>query len=147
MSVKRDEASSGLGGAKTEPDKDGRFVFENVNPGPGDSCEVYVFGQAGFRPAKQDVQDLTEPVIIPLERGHRVTGAVVDQTTGKPVPGLEVYAHSAKNAQGDYDNRWELLDADAKTNAQGQVEFSNMGSVFTAWMYALLTWPLPTSRW
>jgi beta-lactamase regulating signal transducer with metallopeptidase domain/uncharacterized GH25 family protein len=130
VSVKRGKASSGLGGVDTKPDKDGRFVFENVNPGPGGSCEVYVYGQTGFRPAKQEIKDLRKPVIIQLERGRRVTGTVMDQATGKAAPGLEVYAQSAKNVRGDYDSKWELLEADAKTNTQGQFEFSNMGSGF-----------------
>jgi len=130
VSVKRGKASSGRGGADTKPDKDGRFVFENVNPGPDGFCELYVYGQAGFRPAKKEIKDLTQPVIIQLERGQRVTGKVIDQATGKPLPELEVYAQSAKNAQGDYDRKWELLEADAKTNTQGRFEFSNMGSGF-----------------
>ncbi len=130
VSVKRGQASSGLGGAEIQPDKKGRFVFENVNPGPGGSCEVNVIGQTGFRPAKHPIKDLSKPVIIPLEKGHRVTGTVIDQATGWPVPGLAVYASAAQNAQGDYSGTWELLEAEAKTNAQGQFEFTNMGDGF-----------------
>ncbi len=130
VSVKRGKASSGRGGPYTEPDEHGRFVFENVNPGPGGSCEVHVMGHTGFRPAKQTVKDLANPVIIQLERGHRVTGTVINQATGWPVPGLEVYAQSARNAQGDYARNSELLEADRKTNAQGQFEFTNMGKSF-----------------
>ncbi|MCF7974770.1 MAG: carboxypeptidase regulatory-like domain-containing protein [Phycisphaerae bacterium] len=130
VSVKRGKASSGLGGTNTEPDENGRFVFEDVNAGPGGSCTVRVIGHTGFRPAKQEIKDLNEPVIIQLERGHRMTGTVIDQATGWPVPGLEVYAQSAKNAQGDFDDNWELLETDAKTDAKGQFEFTNMGSGF-----------------
>jgi len=130
ISIKRGEASSGLGGTETEPDEEGRFVFENVNPGPGGSCEVVVKGQAGFRPTKHPIKDLSKPVIIQLEQGQRVTGTVIDQATGWPVPGVEVYAQSAKNAQGDHDNNWELLETEAKTEAQGRFEFTNMGTSF-----------------
>ncbi len=130
VSVKRGRASSGRGGPYTEPDENGRFVFKNVDPGPGGSCEVHVMGHTGFRPAKQTIKDLAKPVIIQLERGHRVTGTVIDQATGWPVPGLEVYAQSERNAQGDYVSNSELLNADEKTNKHGQFEFTNMASTF-----------------
>ncbi|MCP4454128.1 MAG: hypothetical protein GY809_21925 [Planctomycetes bacterium] len=130
VSIKRGETRSGRGGAYTEPDEHGRFVFENVNPGPGGSCAVRVIGQRGFRPIRHEIKDLTKPVIIQLERGQRVTGTVIDQATGWPVPGLEVYAQSAKDAQGGYASNSELLAAEQKTNAQGQFEFTNMGSGF-----------------
>jgi hypothetical protein len=135
VSVKRGQSTSGLGGVETAPDQDGRFVFENVNPGPGGSCEVRVIGQTGYRPAKQAVKDLSKPVIIRLAKGQRMTGTVIDQATDWPLPGVEVYASSAENAQGDYSGTWEsgtweLLEAEEKTNAKGQFEFTNMGSGF-----------------
>ncbi len=130
VSVKRGESSSGLGGVHTEPDENGQFVFENVNPGSGGSCTIRVIGQSGFRPIRHEIKDLRKPIVIQLERGQRVSGTVIDQATGWPVPGVEVYAQSAKDAQGGYASNSELLEADEETNAQGQFEFTNMGSGF-----------------
>ena len=130
ISVERGESSSGFEGGETAPNQEGRFVFENVNPGPDGTCTVRVIGQTGFRPIKQEITDLSEPVIIRLERGQRATGIVIDQATGWPVPGLEVYASAARNAQGDYSRTWELLEAEERTDSQGQFEFTNMGSGF-----------------
>ena len=130
ISVKRGESSSGLGGVETAPDQDGRFVFDNVNPGPGGSCAVRVIGRTGFRPIRQEIKNLSQPVILQLERGRRVIGTAIDRATGWPVPGLEVYAQTAENAKGDFARNSELLETDAKTNAQGQFEFTNMAGTF-----------------
>ena len=130
VSVKRGEFSSGLGGPEVEPDEHGRFVFENVNPGPEGTCKIRVIGQAGYRPLNKTIEDLSKPLVLQLERGHRVTGTVIDQATGWPVPGIEVYAQSAKNPQGDYMSNWELLEADAKTDDAGRFEFTNMDTCY-----------------
>ena len=130
ISISRGQSTSGLEGVETEPDENGRFVFENVNPGPDGSCAVRVIGQTGFRPIRQEIKDLSKAVIIRLKKGQRVTGTVIDQATGWPVPGMEVYAQSAKDAKGGYMRNSELLEADEKTNAQGRFEFTNMGSSF-----------------
>lgn len=130
ISIARGESRSGLGGVETAPDEEGRFVFDNVNPGPGGSCTVRVTGRAGVRPIRQEIEDLSTPVIIRLEEGQRVTGTVIDQATGWPIPGLEVYASAAKNAQGGYSRTWELLEAEDLTDPRGQFEFTNMGHGF-----------------
>ncbi|MCP4454127.1 MAG: carboxypeptidase regulatory-like domain-containing protein, partial [Planctomycetes bacterium] len=130
ISVNHGKASLGRSDMETQPDKNGQFVFENVNPGPGGSCEVLVMGQNGYRPIKQAIKDLSQPVIIRLKKGHRVTGTVIDQDTGWPVPGVEVNASAAENAQGDYASNWEFLKAETKTDAQGKFQFTNMDTCF-----------------
>ena len=130
ISVNHGKASLGRSDMETQPDKNGQFVFENVNPGPGGSSEVLIVGQAGYRPVKQIITDLSKPVVIQLKTGHRVTGTVIDQGTGWPVPGVEVNASVAQNAQGDYASNWEFLKAEAKTDAQGKFQFTNMDTCF-----------------
>ncbi|NQV34788.1 MAG: hypothetical protein HQ515_18995, partial [Phycisphaeraceae bacterium] len=92
ISIQRGESNSSFSGPELEPDQNGQFVFENVNPGPGGTCTIRVIGQTGFRPIRQEIKNLSKPVIIRLQKGQRVTGTVIDQATGWPVPGMEVYA-------------------------------------------------------
>jgi protocatechuate 3,4-dioxygenase beta subunit len=67
-------------------------------------------------------------VVIQLEKGRRATGVVIDDATGWPVPGVEVYAQSADGPQGGYRSNSELLEADGRTDTQGRFTFSNMAA-------------------
>lgn len=128
FSVKNGEHSWGRSGVQVQPDQTGRFAFENVNPGPAGMCFIRVIGGRGYRPARREVKDLRSPVVIQLEKGRRVTGTVIDDTTGWPVPGVEVYAQSADGPQGGYRRDAELLEADGRTDPQGRFTFSNMAA-------------------
>jgi beta-lactamase regulating signal transducer with metallopeptidase domain len=119
--VKKGELSWGMGGAEMQSSEDGRFVFKNVNPGPGGTCSIRVISQANYRPATQKIDDLRTPVVIRLQRGLRVTGTVIDDATGRPVPGVEAYAYHVGTG-ADY----EMLDAEGRTNGEGRFVFSNM---------------------
>ena len=121
VSVKRGEHSWGLGCAEIQPDENGRFVFKNVNPGPGGTCSVRVNSRADFRPVSQKIEDLRALLVVRLQKGLRVTGTVIDDATGWSVPGAEVYA-ACYGSAADY----ESLEAEGRTNDQGQFVFSNM---------------------
>jgi beta-lactamase regulating signal transducer with metallopeptidase domain len=126
VSIKRGEHSWGLSGAETPTGDDGRFILRNVNPGPTGTCSVRVIGRAGYRPAQQEVTDLAAAVVIQLEKGLGLSGVVIDDATGWPVPGVEVYALYIKATGQDVES--ELLEAEARTNAQGEFVFSNMAA-------------------
>jgi hypothetical protein len=128
ISTKRGEQSWGLSGVQVQPDETGRFVFRNVNPGPQGTCSVQVIGGNGYRPIKQEVKNLRSPVMIRLEKGLRVTGTVIDDVTGWPVPGAEVYAWAVEGPNGQISRDWELLETDGRTDPQGRFVFSNMAA-------------------
>jgi beta-lactamase regulating signal transducer with metallopeptidase domain len=128
ISTKREEQSWGLSGVQVQPDETGRFVFRNVNPGPQGTCSVHVIGGTGYRPIKHEVKNLRSPVTIRLEKGLRVTGTVLDDATGWPVPGAEVYAYAVEGPRGQISHDWELLETDGRTDRQGRFVFSNMAA-------------------
>jgi len=128
VSVKRGEHSWGASGAQIQPDEMGRFVFKNVDPGPAGTCSVQVIGRTGYRPARQEITNLHAPVVIRLEKGLSVTGTVIDDVTGWPVPGAEVYAFAVDDPGGQISRHWEMLEADGQTDQQGRFVFSNMAA-------------------
>jgi protocatechuate 3,4-dioxygenase beta subunit len=124
VSIKRGEHSWGLSGVETPTDETGQFLFRNVNPSPAGTCSVRVIGRAGYRPAQQEITDLTAPVVVRLEKGLRLTGTVIDDDSGLPVPDAEVYALWTGTVDGRFTS--EVLEADDKTDAQGRFSFTNM---------------------
>jgi 5-hydroxyisourate hydrolase-like protein (transthyretin family) len=126
VSLKRGGQSWGMGCVNLQPDETGGFVLKNVNPGPQGTCAIHVIGRKGCRPAKQEIKDLRSPVVIQLEKGLRVTGTVLDDATGRPVPGVEVYAFSVVTSDDRLRDNWELLNADDPTDEQGRFVFTNM---------------------
>jgi beta-lactamase regulating signal transducer with metallopeptidase domain/uncharacterized GH25 family protein len=124
ITLKRGESSSNHNGPEVPPDENGRFVFQNVNPGPNGTCTVRVKGLKGFRPANYEIKDLTKPVIIRLEKGLSATGRIIDDKTGWPIPGVEVRAYFSEEIDGKV--QFESVEAEAPTNDKGEFVFTNM---------------------
>jgi uncharacterized GH25 family protein len=115
-----------VSGRPIKPDEDGRFVFRNVNPGPQGTCAIASPGPAGCRPIEYVIEDLGTPVTIRLEKGSRVTGMVVDNATGQPVSGIQVYACPAPASMYPFGYDPEMVPADEPTDKQGRFVFSRM---------------------
>jgi hypothetical protein len=126
VSIKRGGASWGMSCGQIQPDEDGRFVFRNVDPGPQGTCWIEGSGGPGYRPIKHRIQDIKSPVTIRLEKGVRVSGTVIDDATGWPVPGAQVYASRVVTSDEQFRNDCEFLDADRPTDEQGRFVFTNM---------------------
>ncbi len=60
--------------------------------------------------------------VLKLERGKVIEGRVVDKTTGRPVPGLEVRARPASRLLGGY----REFEADGLSDSNGNFRFSNL---------------------
>lgn len=105
------------------PDENGVFAIENVNPELNGKYFIHV-NAPGYRPVRQEILDIHAPVEIRLEKGLRLTGVVIDDATGWPVPGAEVYAYASRTRDGILAS--ELLEAENKTNQRGEFVFSNM---------------------
>lgn len=115
-----------VAGAPIRPDETGRFLFKNVNPGPQGVCLLTGPGETGCRPIRHWIENPGAPVIVQLEKGLRVTGTLIDDTTGRPMPDEPVYARSVPTSKDGIDNDPEMLPAEDPTDEQGRFVFSNM---------------------
>lgn len=96
----------------------GAFRFDNVNP------DLPVTYALEIKPARdyQEVRQVVTPgedVEIRLEPGLTLEGRVIDDATGNPIPGVEVYAMSTQPQSS-------ILDADAVTDASGAFRFTRL---------------------
>ena len=104
-------------------DTDGILVIKNINPDvPGD-YQIVVKNIAGYRPVKRKIENFNDPLEIKLEKGHVVTGVVIDDETGRPIPGVEVYAIPEDFSIPEPTT---YLDSDDVTDKLGRFRFSTM---------------------
>jgi len=125
-SAKAGESSWSTDREEIRPDENGGFCFENVNPDFAGKHFVKVSVGPGYRPVKLEVEDVTRPLVIQLEKGKLLRGVVIDDATGWPVPKAQVYAyyHAKKGDTYEYEN----LEAQSSTNERGEFVFSNMAA-------------------
>jgi len=114
----------GFAGVTRRTDAQGRVTFKHVNPAMPGSYRVHVPSRRDYRPVSMDVEPRAPSgsVTIRLQRGCLVRGRLIDEATGRPVPGAEVYAISPGGAPV------EVLEAEAATGDGGEFGFSNMGA-------------------
>jgi hypothetical protein len=118
--------SYSFGGSEQRTDRDGRFVFEHVNPAvPGDYA-IAISAIPGIRAARIPIRFDGRPMTVRLERGRAVSGVVVDDATSRPVAGVEVYALPYEWPDGSEPDGF--LNADAKTNERGEFRFTTMAA-------------------
>ena len=104
----------------------GRFSLEGINFNVPGKYTLTIPSRKDYRPTCVEVTWQENPLIIPLEEGHVVEGIVLDDATGWPIPGLEVYAKAADYKQREPVN-W--LYPEARTDADGRFRFSNLGGI------------------
>lgn len=108
----------------TPTDRDGRFSFDDLNPTLG-RYDVKIDSRRDYQPAEAALTPGGPPVEIRLVRGRVVSGRVVEAKTGRPIPGVEVYATRRAFQAGE---RF-AFDAEAKTDDRGRFRFSNLPAV------------------
>ena len=69
------------------------------------------------------IESFDKPLEIKLENGNVVTGKVIDDKTGWPIPGVEVYALPEDMSNPEPNT---YLDAEEKTDNDGRFRFTNM---------------------
>lgn len=104
-------------------DVEGKWVIDRFNPKVPGVYRVIVKDLPGYRPVKKEVENFDRPLVIRLERGHVVTGIVIDDQTGWPIPGVEVYALPKDFSIPEPTT---YLDADDVTDEHGKFRFSTM---------------------
>ena len=104
-------------------DAEGKLVIKRFNPNVPGNYWVVVKDVPGYRPVRKKIINTQEPLEIKLEKGQVVTGIVVDDDTGRPIPGIEVYALPTDFSVPEPTT---YLDADQTTDQQGRFRFSTM---------------------
>ncbi len=116
--------SGGFGSGNVYTDRDGRVTFEHVNPDVPGGYTLELPFERDYQSERLAVKPDGKPVTIRLKKGLVLTGVVVDDATGYPVPDAEVYAHPEDREPGQ---PW-LFKPEGKTDARGRFRFSNMAT-------------------
>ena len=106
-----------------ETDRKGRLTIRNVNP---DCPQYYV--RVDFRrtwqPACVKLRTDGKETHVRLKRGKELSVTVLDDVTGRPIPGIAVWAYAeAAPKSWPFLNR---LQAEAGTDQNGKCRFSNL---------------------
>ncbi len=103
--------------------KDGEFQITNLNPDVLGNYSITINNVPGCRPKIYILDNFDKQSEIKLEKGYVVKGKVIDDKTGWPISDVEVYA-----LPEDYSTpeSTAYLDAEQKTDKNGQFIFSNM---------------------
>jgi beta-lactamase regulating signal transducer with metallopeptidase domain len=109
-------------GVVTDPN--GNFRFPGVNLEASGSYSVQIEAQNGFRPARMAVPK-NGPITFVLNRGVVLSGVVLNESTGNPLSGVDLYAIPEKLRPNE---SFEFLNADAKTDSTGHFQFSSLES-------------------
>ncbi|MHC4694091.1 MAG: M56 family metallopeptidase [Planctomycetota bacterium] len=116
--------SWGTGAGKVTTGEDGRFFFDGVNPKLLQG--KYTLGidpGEGYQDVRMEIKPKRRPVNIKLQKGYGLTGVLLDDATGWPIPDAWLCAEAVKKSgmAGDYPR------ADDSTDEQGRFQFSDMG--------------------
>ena len=113
----------GFGFETRNINNDGEFKITNLNPDVPGNYSITINKVPGCRPKIYTLDNFDGLSEIKLEKGYVVKGRVIDDKTGWPIPDVEVYA-----LPEDYSTPepTTYLDAEQKTDKNGQFIFSNM---------------------
>jgi len=120
------EKGHGFSRQPSYTDIEGKVRVERLNPNAPGVYRLTVKDVPGYRPVRKDVETFDGPTVIQLEKGYVVTGQVIDDKTGWPIPGVKVYA-MAKDYRLREPTTW--IDADKFTDANGRFTFSTMARI------------------
>ncbi len=101
-------------------DKNGIFRFENLNPSLPGVYELKIQSRRNYCPTNRTFVPTQQNMTIQLEKGKTVSGKVVENNTGYPIPGVELWV-----SPSPYDGRLPCY-AERVTNEKGEFHFSNL---------------------
>ena len=105
-------------GGRTTTSGDGRFVFEQVNPKIPGSYTLRVNPGPGHQNVRMKIKPRNRPVNIKIRRGYGLSGVVLDDATGWPIPGARVSVYALKKS--DVANEMDVIaDRDGKFHFSG----------------------------
>jgi 5-hydroxyisourate hydrolase-like protein (transthyretin family) len=117
-----DGPSWGTGAGKMTTGADGRFGFEHVNPKLAGHYELRVEAGPGYQRTQIEIKPSTRPIDIKLQQGYSLTGVLLDDATGWPIPGAQIWAEAIRKSGSAGDH----AQADAKTDEDGRFQFSTL---------------------
>jgi beta-lactamase regulating signal transducer with metallopeptidase domain len=103
-------------------DAAGRFKIEGVNFDVDGTYYVEVKQVAGHQPDRLKLKSSKREQTLQLKQGHRIVGVVREASTGRVIPGAELYAVRTDAVEGVYPTWFECANSDA----QGRFEFNNL---------------------
>jgi beta-lactamase regulating signal transducer with metallopeptidase domain len=106
----------------TPTGRDGRFRFDDLSAKFAGNYRVSVESRKAYQPTEAALNPGGAPVEIRVSPGHVIQGRMVDEATGRPIPGVEIYAQRPV---------WQAgvrfgFEAEAKSDDQGRFRFSNL---------------------
>ena len=124
-------------------DHDGRFQFDDLAADRGGYAVKLDF-RKDFQPVKAPLRSGVAPVEIRVERGSRLAGRVVEASTGRPIPGVKMYAMThTPGVPASY----RRFDPESLTDEDGRFRFSNLPDAQVELNDGDgLKWESPTSR-
>jgi hypothetical protein len=118
--------SHGFGGSELYTGAEGQFELEHVNPETPGTYRLTFSENKGFRPKTIEFDPKDSPLEIILEPAVELRGVVIDQETGWPVQGIEVYAIAANQEEREPTG---YIDANSETNERGEFVFTEVGPI------------------
>lgn len=91
---------------------DGSFTIEGVNADVRGTTYLAVQGVEGCQPIRHRVDFGADSQEIRLKAGRRISGQVINQKTGRPVVGAEIYATREPYVSGAWPNWFGTEDTD-----------------------------------
>jgi beta-lactamase regulating signal transducer with metallopeptidase domain/protocatechuate 3,4-dioxygenase beta subunit len=121
--VRFDEGPSwGTGAGKMTTGQDGRFVFDSVNPKLPCYYTLRIDPGRGYQRVRMEFAPKKRPINIKLQTGYNLTGVLLDDATGWPIPDAQVYGEAVKKSG----MHGYITQADASTDKDGKFHFSTM---------------------
>ncbi|MHC4297319.1 MAG: M56 family metallopeptidase [Planctomycetota bacterium] len=114
--------SWGGGSSKVTTSRDGRFAFENVNPKEPINYTLRVDAGRGYQNVRMKIKPKSRPIKVELRRGYSLSGVVLDDATGRPIPGARVYVEATEKT----DKAGDLASAERDTDDEGRFHFSRL---------------------
>jgi len=103
-------------------DAKGQFAFEHVNGDLDGKYVLQVKFDRGYQPVKMQIKPKKRALKIKIRKGYTVSGRIIDDKTGWPIPGLRIFAEAVKKD----DSGSDVVGAEADTDKDGRFRFSNM---------------------
>jgi hypothetical protein len=101
-------------------DCEGRFRIDDLSVGFGHYSLTFT-PRHDFSPLRVPLALNGKPITVRLQRGLMLEGQVLDEATGRPIAGVEVYAMPQPYSAGGM-----MCEAEGPTDREGRFRFSNL---------------------